>query len=362
MLRFFVCIAWIALLWQPSWGQSPSEGKRKPSGRSNTTTNRNGEAREDQIGTPNRPLVIDTQGHQKSEQEATGDRAEKEHVLEAERRTLRAVEWTAYATIALVIVGLCGTGAAVWTLLQVKRQADLIERQAEIMEKQLADATTASAKQTKDVQASIAEAVRSATAMEGVAASMSSNAESVRQSVAISEEIATTQRLAIELQGRAYLSVFFEEAMYQDINHVFEVSAVIKNYGNTPAYDVGFKAVAQVVPMPLPEEFAYPLPDNSAATSVSLIAPGTTKTITRAVSGRVSDNKVEAIKRASPPQCLAMWGIVNYRDAFNKTRHTKFAFTLFWRPWVVGMDKDSTGNPKPEPVYSRDTSHHNEAD
>jgi len=103
---------------------------------------------------------------------------------------------------------------------------------------------------------------------------MATSAESVRESVTISKDIATTQKFATELQSRAYLSVFFDSAIYQDVNHVFEATAVIRNHGNTPAYDVVFKATAQIVPVPFPEDFAYPLPDDSAGGSVSLIAPG----------------------------------------------------------------------------------------
>lgn len=181
-----------------------------------------------------RPLVVDAQCHKKSEKEAADDRAEKERVLETERRTLWAIEWTAYATLGLVVVGLCGTIAAVWTLRQIKRQADLIERQANTMEHQLADARTASAQQAQDVKASITEAAKSAKAMEGVAESMASNAESVRLSVTISEGTAATQKLAIELQSRPYLSVLLDRGFYQDANHVFEITAVIRNTGIPP--------------------------------------------------------------------------------------------------------------------------------
>ena len=343
MRRFIVCVAWIPLLWKPTWGQPPREGKGQPSTGSNTAAGRNGESRENQIGTQTRPLIVDNQGHKKSKQEAADDRAEKEHMLETERRTLRAVEWTAYAALGLVLVGACGTIAAVWTLRQIKRQADLIERQANTMEQQLTDARTASAQQVEDVRASIAEAAKSAKAMEGVAESMASNAESVRHSVAISREIADTQKLAIELQGRAYLSVFFDSAFYQDVNHVFEVTAVIKNHGNTPAYDVVFKATAQIVLIPIPEDFAYPLPDNSAGGSVSLIAPGTTKLVHRALAERIPDNEVDTVKRGGPPMALAMWGIVNYRDAFNKIRHIKFAFTVYWQPGLPEWKKTQMG-------------------
>jgi hypothetical protein len=92
-----------------------------------------------------------------------------------------------------------------------------------------------STQQTKDVQASIAEATRVSKAMEGIAESMASNVESVRESVGISREIADMQKLATELQSRPYLSAVFDTALFQDANHVFEVQAMLQNSGNRPA-------------------------------------------------------------------------------------------------------------------------------
>src|SRR5207249_6885466 len=110
---------------------------------------------------------------------------------------------------------------------------------------QATQAQASSAQQARDVQASIAEATRVSKAMEGIAVSMATSVESVKESVHISREIATVQKLATELQSRAYISVAFDSAFFQDAEHDFEVSAVLQNSGNTPAYDVVFKADAQ---------------------------------------------------------------------------------------------------------------------
>jgi hypothetical protein len=157
------------------------------------------------------------------------------------------------------------------------------------------------------------------------------------------------------------LSVFFNTAVFQDANHVFEAQAVIRNHGNTPAYDVTFRAVAQIVPLPLPEEFEFLLPASTAGSSVSLMAPGTTKLINRAVSSRIPDSEVDTIKRGNGQNVLAMWGVVEYRDAFKQPRYTKCAFTINWIPWLAGMDKDKDGNLLPPQIMSYDTARHNEA-
>lgn len=135
---------------------------------------------------------------------------------------------------------------------------------------------------------------------------------------------------------------------------------ILRNHGNTPAYNVTFKAVAEIVQLPLPDDFSFPLPDETAGTSASLMAPATTKLITRAVTNRVPDDQVEAIKLANPPRGLAMWGMVKYKDIFGETRQMRFAFFVHWIPWVAGKDKE--GNPLAEQVMSFDTTHHNDAD
>lgn len=252
----------------------------------------------------------------------------------------------------LVLIGGGGVYAAVRTLQAI----------ANLMEQQATEARESAANQMRDVQASIAEATRASKAMEGIAESMALNVESVRESVGISREIADTQKLATKLQSRAYMSAFFNSALFQDANHVFEVQAVLRNHGNTPAYDVTFKAIAQIVPSPLPEDFSFPLPDETAGASASLMAPGTTKLITRLVSSRVPDDQVDAIKLGDPPSCLAMWGVVKYRDAFKEARQIRFAFVVCWIPWLAGMDKDKDGNPLPPRIMSYDTANHNDAD
>jgi hypothetical protein len=198
--------------------------------------------------------------------------------------------------------------------------------------------------------------------MEGVAASMATNVEELKVSVGISRDIADTQKLVTELQSRPYLSAAFNTALFQDANHVFEVQATLRNHGNTPAYDVTFRAAAGIVPAPIPEDFGFPLLDNSAGASVSFLAPGTHKLISRNVLSRVHDDEVDSVKYGTGSQCLAMWGVVKYRDAFEKSRQLRFAFTVLWIRWLKGTDKDKDGNPLPEQIFSADTMHHNGAD
>ena len=57
-----------------------------------------------------------------------------------------------------------------------------------------------------------------------------------------------------------------------------------------------------------------------------------------------------------------MWGEVTYLDAFRQPRHTRFAFTTAWIPWIAGMGKDKDGNDLPPRMKSSDMAPHNDAD
>jgi hypothetical protein len=248
-----------------------------------------------------------------------------------------------------------------------KRSADAAHASSEAMKDQLKFAAAQidqmeriSGGQTADMRASITEATRAADAMQTVAASLVQSAAGLSTSIEISREAADRQRLVTELAGRAYLSVLFDDAVYQDDTHIFEAGAIIVNKGSTPAYDVTFKSAAAIVPLPLPDDFAYPFTDANVGTSLSLIAPGLTRVMRRTVDGRVPDDQVETIKRGHG-QCLLMWGRVDYRDAFREARFINFAFTIRWLPWAAGKGLDSAGNPLPERMMSHDTARHNDA-
>ena len=357
MRKVLAIILWAEILfcWQPLWGQAPGVGVKAGNDQEQQGKLAGAKPQDDQRGTENSPLIVESHNRPKTDKEAAEEKADNSWKHYIDTWTVSLALAVALLTGFLVIIGWRGVRAAVRTLSAIERQADLMDRQA-------TEARESTAQQMRDVQASIAEATRASKAMEGIAESMASNVESVRTSVGISREIADMQKLATELQSRAYLSALFNTAIFQDANHVFEVRAILRNHGNTPAYDVTFRAACQIVPLPLPDDFAFPLPDETAGTSVSFMAPQTTKLVTRSIAGRVPDAEAEAIKLGVPPQCLAMWGVVSYRDAFGKTRHTRFAFTVNWIPWVPGMDRDRDGNPLLPQSMSHDTARHNDAD
>jgi hypothetical protein len=166
--------------------------------------------------------------------------------------------------------------------------------------------------------------------------------------VAAEASIVEMGRIAVREQ-RAYLSISFGGVVPQDREtaYRFEVRMKLKNDGKTPAYNVTFRTAADVLPMPLPDDFGFPLPDVDPNRSVSVIGPDQDKVLTAVIGRLLSDSEVEQLKKR-PEQGFYIWGQVNYDDAFGVRRVVRFCQTLAWM---------SDGS-----AMSRDTSRYNESD
>jgi hypothetical protein len=109
---------------------------------------------------------------------------------------------------------------------------------------------TASAEQSLSMDKSIRESARAANAMEGVAASFAENVNILKDRTA--------------RQMRAYVCVVVNTATFQDRANDLKFASIpaMLNTGNTPAYKVSFRAAADILPVPLPDDFSFPLPDD----------------------------------------------------------------------------------------------------
>ncbi len=99
--------------------------------------------------------------------------------------------------------------------------------------------------QAEAMERPIEEAARSATAMENIAATIQSGNQEVM---------------------RAYLTVTVGTALHQERREgqsdlKFEGRPQLLNTGNTPARKVRIRIAAEILPIPIPEGFAFPLPD-----------------------------------------------------------------------------------------------------
>ena len=120
---------WIPFCWQPLDGQPPAirvgkGGVKQPDRGQSAKDNR----QPDERGTKALPFVVDTEGHQNTKDEQSKADAEKQHIRDIERDTLFYARLGAWATFALVLIGLGGVCAALITLGAIQRQADLQER------------------------------------------------------------------------------------------------------------------------------------------------------------------------------------------------------------------------------------------
>jgi hypothetical protein len=155
--------------------------------------------------------------------------------------------------------------------------------------------------------------------MEGVATSMATNVQSVKESVAINREIANTQKRVSELQSRAYLAVVFEGMVPQNLaaGIRFEPRIRIVNQGHSPAHSIRFSVVADTLPFPLDDDFGFTLPVEMSGYS-SVINPGLHKMISAVVPQLYSDAEAEQIS-IGVERRVTTWGIVKYKDAFKST-------------------------------------------
>jgi hypothetical protein len=208
--------------------------------------------------------------------------------------------WMFGITLIIALIGAIQT-RVFW--IQAQRLEETIDKMEEI-----------SSRQTADIQASLAETTKAASAMQRIAESMAISVESVKVSVGINREIADRQKLITELQSRAYLTVVFEGVVPQNAEAGlrFEPRMKIVNRGNTPAANVRYSALADVLAFPLREDFAFPVPELPRGHS-SPIGPGLEKIIS-AVVPRIYPEVERAQICKSNGQRIIMWGTILYED------------------------------------------------
>jgi hypothetical protein len=279
------------------------------------------ESRADERGTEQSPIVVKVLPTAKTQQEAANDKANPLDKSSADW-------WMVRLTVVIVLLGSIQT-FVFW--IQARRLKQTIAKMDEI-----------STQQTNDVQASIAQVTRASKAMEGIAESMAASVESVKETVGINREIADRQKLITELQSRAYLTILFDVMVPQNTttNVRFEPRMRIENRGNTPAQNVRFAAFAEVLPFPLPDDFAFPVSEENPGSS-SGIGPGIHKIISAVVPKLYPEAEAGQIA-SSAGQRVAAWGIVRYQDVFNIERWVRFGFTFVLLGENQWMSQDTT--------------------
>jgi len=215
----------------------------------------------------------------------------------------------AYSTVALAVVTLA---LAIWTGLLWYATVRLGR-----------DAKETSERQSEEMQRSIAEATRAATAMEAVAVAASVSARASTESVATLKEVTAKQM-------RAYLSVVMNGGTFQERGKgiYFGINPILTNSGNTPAHGIRYWANAGVYDFPLPDDFDFPDGEDSVVTSFA-IGPHQSVVLNARLPDFVGDDQAQDIKDGKNKR-VYIWGKVSYVDVFGQERFTQFSHSIFW--------------------------------
>jgi hypothetical protein len=117
--------AWVPFCWQLLWGQAPGVGVEPGHKPKQQTEFSASQAKPDQRGTKDAPLIVETHDRPKTDKEAAEAKKDKEQADYINRWSLRFAGIAAIATALLVFVGIGGIYAAICTLRAIEKQATL---------------------------------------------------------------------------------------------------------------------------------------------------------------------------------------------------------------------------------------------
>lgn len=218
----------------------------------------------------------------------------------------RASRWS-WWQLFLSFFGVVGLGLTLWFNFEAWRQAKSSQNETGL---------------------ALKHAEASAKAMQRMAKTLEGQFAIVLDGARTSKRIAETQDRAVRMQLRAYVSVLIGEAIFQDSRLNFQASPQILNSGPTPARNVRWRIAADVLPVPLPDEYRFKLPPKTAGGTI--IGPGQNAFMSFVLNTRFSEDQIADIK-AGKGQALYVWGYVIYEDILGKTHRTTFAQQLYWQ-------------------------------
>lgn len=232
------------------------------------------------------------------------------------------------------VVALAGVAVAFFTGTLwwiTRRSVKATEMAAEAARDTVAAMREIDQRQTDSMAASIQEAARAATAMEGVSVSMAANVTHLRETVAINRQIADRQKLVSELQLRPYLSVLIGEAAVQDKTKGirFRANAVISNRGQTPAMRVRYSCHSAILPHPLAPDWDPVIDGNQVGEDI--IGPQQDRLLSGPLIDYRSDEEVPQI-RIGAGVGLYLWGRIIYEDVFGESHRTDYCQLITWLP------------------------------
>jgi len=152
-------------------------------------------------------------------------------------------------------------------------------------------------------------------------------------------------------QLRAYLIVTAKGGGFvpQDNarRYKFEFRVVLKNTGQTPAYEVVSNCIARLEQFPLLDNYPFELSPIHEAASSGILGADEQYELTAIADRMYTDEEIVEFK-SGPAKRLVAYGTIYYKDAFGVRHYTNFSHSMGWR--VDGS------------VVGSNTKHHNDAD
>jgi Sec-independent protein translocase protein TatA len=294
----------LLLIFAASQGPSPAPTKAGDVPQPNSSAPSQA-ANSDQRGTEQSPLVIKLLPTDKTKQESEEDAQDRQEKASSDW-------WIVCLTGILALV-------AFLQLLVFGYQA-----------KKLRETVESAKDQSSAMERHISEAARSANAMEGVAKSLEITAEASQQAAVASQQSIASLRQ----QMRAWLTIIIGGGIPQERvkNLKFDARPVILNTGLTPARNVRYQIKAAILPVPLPPDFDFPLPEQELGAGGNCIGAHQNAQLMTVTDDYVPDEDVEDIK-SGKDRALYSWGLVTYEDVFGGPSHqTQFCQQLTWLP------------------------------
>ena len=150
------------------------------------------------------------------------------------------------------------------------------------------------------------------------------------------EDIVDTIRQGNQQVMRAYLTVTVGAGIYQErrgqgqADLKFEARPNLINTGATPARKVRVKIKADILPVPIPKNHDFSLPENELNTGDDNVGAHQTYIMCATVDDFVPDENVQNIKEGIG-KGLYVWGTVKYDDIFGSHHDLKFGQLITWQ-------------------------------
>lgn len=244
----------------------------------------------DQRGTASAPLIVEVRPAPKTDEESAQAKKDREEKAANDRNLVKL-------TAILALVGALQLFVFGYQAYKLRQTVKAAGEQAEAMERH------------------IDEAARSATAM---------------------ERIANTIKEGNQAVMRAYLTVIIGTPIFQERREgqsdlKFEGKPHLVNTGNTPARKVRIRIKAEILPVPPPAHFTFPLPDEDKQSAGAVVGAHQTYVMSGMVDAFIPDNEVASVKEGTK-RVLTIWGLVTYEDIFGDSHTTRFGQWLTWFP------------------------------